>query len=116
MSLIAIVTNDLFLAAKVQALLAPHGLDARRVAPGAVASLAAPPAAVVLDLGLPPQARGEVAAWADGRLPVLAFGAHVDRDATAWARQAGFHAVLTKGQLSARLADALTSALGLPPS
>ncbi len=115
MSFIAIVTNDLFLAAKAQALLVPRGFDARRVGPEALGALTSPPTALVLDLGLPPEARGDVAAWADGRMPVLAFGAHVDREAMAWARQRGFHTVLTKGQLAARLASALVSALGLPP-
>jgi hypothetical protein len=110
MAFIAIVTSDLFLAAKVQALLLREGLASARVGPDRLASLDGP-AALVLDLGLGPELRQRVAAWAKGKMPVVAFGAHVDRDALAWARGAGLAAVLTKGQLETRIGRAVLAAL-----
>ncbi len=110
MDFIAIVTSDLFLAAKVQALLGRESLESGRVGPDALASLDGP-AALVLDLGLGAEVRERVAAWARGRMPVVAFGAHVDRDAFAWARGAGLDAVLTKGQLETRIARTVLAAL-----
>ncbi len=111
MSLIAIVTQDLFLTAKIEALVRQEGFQARRVLPQALALLDEHPAALVLDLGLSAEARMGVVAWASDRMPVVAFGAHVDRDALAWARQADLHAVLTKGQLEARLGRAIRAAV-----
>jgi AmiR/NasT family two-component response regulator len=113
MSLIAIVTSDIFLAAKVQALVGQGGFAARRVAPTGLGALDPPPALVVLDLGLPADVREEAARTALGMAPVVAFGAHVDRQALAWARAAGLQAVLTKGQLASRLAGEVAKALGV---
>ena len=110
MAFIAIVTGDLFLAAKVQALLGRDGLASGRVGPDRLASLDGPKA-IVLDLGLGAEVRQRVAAWARDRVPVVAFGAHVDRDALAWARGAGLAAVLTKGQLETRIGRAVLTAL-----
>ncbi len=111
MAFIAIVTSDLFLAAKVQTLLGHEGLASSRVGPDALVAIEPPPSALVLDLGLGAEARSRAVAWAGSSVPVVAFGAHVDRDALAWARSAGLHAVLTKGQLETRLGKAVLAAL-----
>ncbi len=106
----AIVTEDLFLATKAQDILTRSGVTARRVAPAALGA-ADPPDVVVLDLGLPPEVRTAVLELADGRAPVVAFGPHIDATSLFWARQSGCAAVLTKGQLEARLGRAVLGAL-----
>ncbi|MDA8345814.1 MAG: hypothetical protein M0Z66_10060 [Thermaerobacter sp.] len=107
----AIVTDDLFLGTKAQDILRRAGIAARRTAPGALDAADPAPAVVVLDLGLPLEKRVQVVHWAQDKAPVVAFGPHVDAESLFWARQAGCAAVLTKGQLEARLARAVAGAL-----
>lgn len=107
----AIVTEDLFMATKAQGILRRASLMSHRTSPEALLEVDPPPAVVVLDLALPQAAREAVVAWAKGRVPVVAFGPHVDAEALFWARQAGCTGVLTKGQLEARLGRAVSIAL-----
>jgi CheY-like chemotaxis protein len=107
----AIVTDDVFMATKAQDILQRVGVISRRTPPDALEGTDPVPAALVLDLALPEDQRQEVVRWAKGRVPVVAFGPHIEAQALFWARQAGCAAVLTKGQLETRLGHAVTGVL-----
>jgi FixJ family two-component response regulator len=112
----AIVTEDVFMATKAQDILHRAGVPSQRTSPGVLDRADPPPAVVVLDLGLPEEQCQAVVRWAKGRMPVVAFGPHVDAQALFWARQAGCATVLTKGQLDARLGRAVVDILTTEPS
>ncbi len=103
---IAAMVAELFFASKVEAALARLGCPVRVLMGADRDALAAdPPDLLVLDLGLPPEARQAAMAVmrAAGR-PVIAVGSHVDTASQQWAREAGCAEVLTRGAVDRALA------------
>jgi CheY-like chemotaxis protein len=98
----AVLARDLFAATRAGTVLEALGVPAEVVepAPDALRRLQdEPPDLLVLDLAVPGDVRAAVLGWAPGRLPVVAFGSHVDGDALAAARRAGCAAVTTNARL-----------------
>lgn len=110
MGRIVALVQDLFFAARVEALLAGLGVPIETVEPNP-ATLAdlqgSPPQLLVLDLGVPAALRDAVLAWAPARLPVIAFGSHVESAITRAAREAGCAAVMPNGRLAQDLPGAV---------